>query len=109
MRASRQNEYFAIILFFIGGLTGSVGIWFGYLISVGSIYWYFKHGQRAKGWIGPNLDEMQEELKAVDSRLFNFAESSKLPEKELRRLENRRRDLIEGIRQWEIEHKGYGA
>lgn len=109
MRASRQNEVFAIILFFIGGFVGSYGIWFGYPISVASVFWYFKRGQNAKGWIGPNLEEMKKELADVDIQLFDYTHSSKLTPSEIKQLNQRRHDLIEGIRQWEIEHKGYGA
>ena len=69
MRASRQNETFTIILFIIGGLVGSVGIWFGWLISLGALYWYLQHGQKAKGWVGPTLEEMKKELAEIEEQV----------------------------------------
>lgn len=109
MRASRQNEIFTIILFLIGGLVGSAGVGFGYLISVGALVWYFTGGSKAKGWIGPNLEEMKKELAEIELKLFDYIQSSKLTPEEMRRLEARRGELYEGIRQWNIEHRRYGA
>lgn len=108
MRALRQNEVFAIILFLIGGFVGSYGIWFGYLISAGALYWYFKHGQNAKGWIGPNLEEMKKENADIELKLFDYTQASRLPVDEKHRLEDRRRKLQEDIEQWTLEHQRSG-
>ena len=109
MRASRQNEIFTIILFLIGGFVGFTGIGFGYLISVGALAWYATRGSKAKGWIGPNLEEMRKELAEIELKLFDYIQSSKLTPEETRRMEARRGELYEGIRQWEIEHQRFGA
>lgn len=106
MRASRMAELFTIALFFIGGYMGSEGLRLGYAISVGALIWYFMYGIKTKGWVGANLDEMKAELARVDSQWNDFSNPA-ITHKDRARLEKRRIELQEAIRQWEIEHTRY--
>ena len=73
MKSSRFAELVALLGFFIGGVISSNskgGLFqFGALISVSSLVWYFKWGNKLSGWIGLTDAEMQGKIKQIEREI----------------------------------------
>lgn len=108
MRASEYTQLSLAFVFFLGAALTASGVWFGFILSAGSLYAFFKYGMRIKGWIGGSKEEMQKEYDQIENLINTDRHQNGQPLtiKERGKLYDRRERLRESIRQWDVEFDG---